>query len=197
MKTISTPPQPATATLPRQENIEDLRARREALREEILKAPDWRQGTDWHTDRVTEIHNLTRRIQAMEDAMPEAGSTPPLSLDAFCRRHKVKPESVTHCIIGSLLEDAATDKTLARDLAKQARAFEESSMGRKNTIPVTLKLPAQAYDLIAAMASDEGCKEVADCILSLLITAAAAWCEKYRDEDELEDLFRPSQKEAA
>ncbi len=70
-------------------------------------------------------------------------------------------------------------------------------MSRPNVVPVMLELTPQAYDLIAAMAPDEGCKEVADCILSLLVTAAAAWCEKYKDQVEIEDLFRPKQKEAS
>ena len=66
MKT--TKQQPALA-LPTTNALEDLKARRAALRTEVQNAPDWKQaeGSEWHTARVNEIHALTRRIQAMED----------------------------------------------------------------------------------------------------------------------------------
>jgi hypothetical protein len=48
--------------------IAELMARREALREEIDKMPDHKHGTPWHTERLDEIHALTRRIHGIEDA---------------------------------------------------------------------------------------------------------------------------------
>jgi hypothetical protein len=48
--------------------IAELTARRGALRAEIDRMPDHKHGTPWHTDRVEEIHAITRSIHAIEDA---------------------------------------------------------------------------------------------------------------------------------
>jgi len=40
----------------------------EAIRAELYKAPCWKQGSDWYSDRVDALHALIRRKQMIEDA---------------------------------------------------------------------------------------------------------------------------------
>jgi hypothetical protein len=48
--------------------IAERTARREALRAEIARMADHKHGTPWHTERVDEIHAITRSIHTLEDA---------------------------------------------------------------------------------------------------------------------------------
>ena len=56
-------PEPVTE----QGSLADLRARRDAIRQEMADHEE-RQGDQWYNDRVDELHYLNRRIQAAEDA---------------------------------------------------------------------------------------------------------------------------------
>lgn len=49
-------------------NLEQVREYVAALQGEIARMPHWKNGTQWHTDRVREIEAMERTIARMEAA---------------------------------------------------------------------------------------------------------------------------------
>jgi hypothetical protein len=127
-------------TVKTENSLTDLRARREALREE-LASHTHRQGEQWYGDRVDELHSLTRSIHLIEDeeiaeerrhAVPmrsytvKIGPEAQAALDKLLRKFHVHPEPLFRDAVESLLYDAGGDSSVMDCWIDGAICIEET-----------------------------------------------------------------------